>query len=80
MRRAEIAKGAFRQATPLEPVRLCNGYHYNGHFMLATGGGLRPPPQLDPMSFRQTNYGGADADHVVVGNRCCAPIPRISKC
>ncbi|MDT2020319.1 DKNYY domain-containing protein [Methylocella sp. CPCC 101449] len=69
VRRAEIAKERVPQATPLEPVRLCNGYHYNGHFMLATDGGLRPLPQLDPMSFRQTNYGGADADHVVFGKQ-----------
>ncbi|MBN9080717.1 MAG: hypothetical protein BGP04_20800 [Rhizobiales bacterium 62-17] len=66
-RRVQIAKERIPLATPLEPVRLCNGYHYNGHFMLRTGGGLRPLPQLDPKSFRQTNYGAADAEHVVFG-------------
>lgn len=66
-RRLQIARERLPHATSLEPVRLCNRYHYNGRFVLNSGSGLRPLPEIDPESFRQTAYGAADAEHVVVG-------------
>lgn len=62
-----IAKERIPTATALRPVRLFDKYHYNGRFMLWSGRSpILPLPQIDPHTVRQTAYGAADADHVVV--------------
>lgn len=69
--RLRIAKERIPKATPLQPVRLCSHYHYNGRFVLfyAPGYELRPLPGIDPHTFRQRDYGAADAEHIAVGGR-----------
>lgn len=64
------------QATPLHPVRLCPNYHFNGHFMIyAESGVVRPLLGLDAATFRQRDWGGSDARHVVIGGRVIAMDP-----
>src|SRR5579872_4723056 len=67
--RLNLTRERLPNATPLQPVRLCNHFHYNGHFVLFAWQTLHPLPQLDASTFRQTTYGAADARHVVVGHR-----------
>jgi hypothetical protein len=42
--RQRVASERVAQATALHPVRLCNSYHYNGHFIIyAAAAVIRPP-------------------------------------
>lgn len=68
MHRLRVVNERILEATPLKPVRLCNHFHYNGHFVVFSSNELCALPQLDPRTFRQTSYGAADAQHVVVGH------------
>jgi hypothetical protein len=68
--RLRVAKERVPTATPLRPVRLCDGFFYNGHVVIFKDGPtLHALPQLDPLTFRQTAYGAADAEHVVIGSK-----------
>jgi hypothetical protein len=74
--RQRVAIERLPQATALHPVRLCANYHYNGHFMIYTAPGvIRPLPKLEPASFRQRDWGGSDAGHVVIEGRVIATEP-----
>jgi len=67
-------------ATPLSPVRLFNGYHYNGHFLIYTEPGqIRPLVGLDPLSLRQRDWGASDSRHVVIGGRVITTDPETFK-
>lgn len=67
-RRRQIARESLPTATPLEPVRLFDKFHYNGLFVVhATPSMSVPLPSVDPYALRQTKYGAADAEHVIVG-------------
>jgi hypothetical protein len=68
MHRLRVANERIPDGTPLQPVRLCDHFHYNGHFVVFSGHTLCALPQLDPRSFRQTPYGAADAQYAVVGH------------
>jgi hypothetical protein len=74
--RQRVAIERLPQATALHPVRLCANYHYNGHFMIYTAPGvIRPLPKLEPARFRQRDWGGSDAQHVVVEGRVIVTDP-----
>jgi hypothetical protein len=76
LHRQRVAIERLPRADALRPVRLCAKYHFNGSFMLyAAPGEVRPLIGLDPHSFRQQNWGGSDARHVVVDHRVLATDP-----
>ncbi|MCF1503474.1 DKNYY domain-containing protein [Afifella sp. H1R] len=69
-RRREIARERLPQATLLRPVRLFEGFHYNGHFTTHYDTGrLWPLPGFDAFTAEQTSWGAKDARHAVVGRR-----------
>lgn len=62
-----IARERVPSATSFRPVRLFDKYHYNGHFVLWSGRSpLVPLIGIDPHTIRQTGYGTADTNHVIV--------------
>jgi hypothetical protein len=78
--RQRVAIERLPKAAALHPVRLCSNYHFNGHFMIyAANGVVRPLPELDAASFRQRDWGGSDAEHVVIGGRIIATDPKSFK-
>ena len=76
VRRQRIAIERVPHATPPQPVRLFENYHYNGHFMLyRKPGGMRPLAGLDPYTTLQRPWGASDTSHVAVGHRLIATDP-----
>ena len=74
--RARIAIERLPHATPLQPVRLFEGYHYNGHFMVFRApGGMRPLTGFDAATTVQRPWGASDAHHVAVRGEVIATDP-----
>ncbi len=66
--RRRVAIERVPHATPLQPVRLFERYHYNGHFVVfrEAGHGMRPLPGFDAATTVQQPWGASDARHVAV--------------
>lgn len=54
-------------ATFAQPLRFFGDYFFNGEFVYLQSGRTTPLPGIDPRTFGPTPYGGADAQHAVVG-------------
>lgn len=66
--RCKVALERVPNATPLQPVRLFERYHTNGHFMVfrQAGHGMMPLVGFDPATTVQRPWGACDARHVAV--------------
>jgi hypothetical protein len=78
--RVETARDRLPRATFAEPVRLFEGYHSTGRMLLSRGTQrLSLLDRIDPVSVRQTSYGAADTQRIVVRGRVLDADPQAFK-
>jgi hypothetical protein len=78
--RVETARDRLPRATFTEPVRLFEGYHSTARMLLSRSTQrLTLLERIDPASLRQTSFGAADAQRVVVRGRVLDADPQAFK-